>query len=32
VPSLAQRLVRRRRGTTALAPVALAETGIEEQV
>ncbi|HEX9213235.1 MAG TPA: branched-chain amino acid ABC transporter permease [Bradyrhizobium sp.] len=31
VPSLAQRLVRRRSGTTALAPVALAETGIKER-
>ena len=31
VPSLAQRLVGKRSGTAALAPVALAETGIEER-
>lgn len=31
VPSLAQRWVRRRNGTPALAPVALAETGIKER-
>ncbi|KJC48550.1 ABC transporter permease [Bradyrhizobium sp. LTSP849] len=31
VPSLAQRLVRRRSGTAALAPVALAETAAKEQ-
>ncbi|UWU74088.1 branched-chain amino acid ABC transporter permease [Bradyrhizobium huanghuaihaiense] len=30
VPSLAQRLTRQRRGTTALAPVALPETGAKE--
>ena len=30
VPSLAQRLTRRRSGTTALAPVALTETGAKE--
>ncbi|MEY9122063.1 branched-chain amino acid transport system permease protein [Bradyrhizobium yuanmingense] len=30
VPSLAQRLTRRRRGTTALAPVVLGETGAKE--
>jgi branched-chain amino acid transport system permease protein len=31
VPSLAQRFNRRRSGTTALAPVALAETGVKER-
>ena len=31
VPSLAQRFDRRRSGTTALAPVALAETGVKER-
>jgi len=31
VPSLTQRLTRRRHGTTALAPVAVTETGVKER-